>query len=175
MFQQPRYEAPLKVPLFFLLLPTTILAEGSTPTPDLAKTSPFVSSAKPQGTAPIYPIQLAGFSSSNGKTILCIYDSRVKQTHWIAIGETAGGITAVSFDADTQQAVIALNSVHRTLVLRNAAVLPQGTETAADIKRQQAEARMLVSDLLDIGMEQRRAYDKAAQKAEKPKKSDPQP
>lgn len=48
----------------------------------------------------------------------------------------------------------------------SAAVLPPAPAAPADPKaRQESEARMLVSDLLEIGMAQRRAYEEAQRKA----------
>jgi hypothetical protein len=46
-----------------------------------------------------------------------------------------------------------------------AAVKPQPPPTPAAIAHQEQEARMLVSDLLEIGMAQRKAYEEAQKKA----------
>ena len=43
--------------------------------------------------------------------------------------------------------------------------LEQKVLRAVEIVKQEREARMLVSDLLEIGMQQRKAYEEAARKA----------
>ena len=146
-------------------LPAFLAWADPAATPPLAKASPFLP-PNPPGL-PRDPLELDGTSAAAGRTLICVYDARVKASYWIAIGDVQGGIAAVSFDAATQSAVVMIKGVRRTLYLKDAPGQP-GERDGDKIKRQQAEARMLVSDLVDIGMQQRKASAKASTATPKP-------
>jgi hypothetical protein len=187
----------------------------------LPRSSPFL----PAGTsgapaeAAAESIEFAGIYSTVGKrTDLIFHDKTTKKNHWIAPGETKGGIAVISYDEVRQLVVVKLNGAEKTLALRKVAspkggaprpVAPQPTgfnvptpppQPAAPSEpvvitpgtgngsagitisaapaapaapeapeatrvRQETEARMLVSDLLEIGMAQRKAYEDAQRRA----------
>jgi hypothetical protein len=120
---------------------------------------------------------------------VCIYERQKKHSEWIAVGETSDGIRVVSYDAANDSAVVTVDGARKDLVMRQAAVAalspsydprvpsaggglvaslvpaPTGPATPQSVANDQREARMLVSDLLEIGVQQRKAYQDAKQKA----------
>ena len=136
--------------------------------------------------------ELKGFSST-GKTILvCVYDSQAKRSHWIAVDSTVEGIKVVAFDPAKEEATITVGGQKKTLRMRKPSVaagtnnpgaaaagfaspvtapivtqgIPQPPPAPGSIAQQEVEARMLVSDLLEIGIQQRKAYEEAQKKAD---------
>lgn len=140
-------------------------------------------------------LELKGVSSTGQKTLVCVYDNQAKRSHWIAVGATVEGIKAVSFNATTEEAVITLGTQRKTLRMRKPLVaagtnsagsaaasfsspspvptvtqgIPQPPPAPGSIAQQETEARMLVSDLLEIGIQQRKAYEEAQKKADQDK------
>jgi hypothetical protein len=141
------------------------------------------------------PFQLSAIGVVEGKTYVSLYETADKRSHWIAVGGSLGKIQIVSCDVDAEQAVIRVDGKLKTLSLPKATVsaaatvaLPNptpsapaagaadqpGTPPASALSEedQAREARMLVTDLLEIGMQQRKAYEdaqkKAAEQANKP-------
>ncbi len=148
------------------------------------------------------PYELTGSLTTGRGTEVCIFDSQAKRSHWIPIGSAYGDIQAVSYDAAGDCAVISVHGSKMSLAMRKAVVaglpahmpgLPSPMPTlyggvvppaprnpppvvqpvSPEIARQEREARMLVSDLMDIGMQQRKAHEEAmkaeqAQQAAKP-------
>ncbi|MBS0633195.1 MAG: hypothetical protein JSS11_14890 [Verrucomicrobia bacterium] len=153
--------------------------------------------------------QLSGYvAQPKGDGMISVTRTSDKRSLWIPLGQTVGDITAVSYDALNDQAVIKAGGQTLTITLRKAVVkagtniirsaappppMPApvaaapasgapaapGTTPAADptlppqppppapgtdaFKEQ--EARMLVTDLLEIGLEQRKAYEAAQREA----------
>jgi hypothetical protein len=121
----------------------------------------------------------------------------------MALGETAGPIQVLSYDLGSDKAVVTVRGVRKTLALRKATVAgtaqagPGGPPVAfaapavafpgltasppldsgeiAERRKQEQDARMLVSDLMDIGIRQRKAYEEAKAKAEADAKAGGQP
>lgn len=109
------------------------------------------------------------------------------------MGQNDGGIEVVSYDANNDQAVVRFDGQVHLLSLRHArmgpaggpqlvgAYPPPGTSLSAnapvvdpstvgkspEVVKQEREARMLVSDLLEISIKQRKAYEEAQRKAAK--------
>ena len=184
----------LFLPLALLASAAGFLANAESAVPD----SPFLS-ASPTATDPHArsnePYQLSAIGVVEGKTYVSIYDAAEKRSRWIAVGGRLGDLQVVSCDIDAEQAVIRAGGQLKTLTLPKAAVTTAaasaGAETAATgapaaatagnsdaattaltDEEKAREARMLVSDLLEIGMQQRKAYEDAQRKAaEQPAKS----
>lgn len=139
---------------------------------------------------PAQGLEFTGISSIGDKRMVNLYDTEHKRSFWIELGATSGGITVVKYEADKDQITIRQNGAEKVLPLRAAAGIahaavpatpamgpsapagatPTSTPTPTPISqlspaRQEEEARMLVSDLLEIGMAQRRAYEEAQKKA----------
>ncbi len=188
----------------------------------LARESPFLPTGIPAlaaGSGEAY--ELAGISTMGRQTSVNIYDKIGKKGLWIAVGETASGITVSKYDSARELVVIRVAGTEKILALRKAAsstarpgtmppppvaagfnipppptVVPVAlapapltaagaspapaalpAEAAApaaprppppvpgSVAHQEQEARMLVSDLLEIGMAQRKAYEEAQKKA----------
>ena len=149
-------------------------------------------------------IEFAAVSTIGNKTELVFHDKTTKKNHWLAKGETKGGISLLNYDAPREQAVVKINGVEKILTLRKphgvagpgravAAVptgfnvpastmapavmtpatvtttllppAPAGPATPQSEAQQATEARMLVSDLLEIGMAQRKAYEEKQKQA----------
>ncbi len=181
----------------------------------LPKGSPFTrpAGAVDPASAPSETMQFAAVRTLGKHTEIDLYDTQGKKNHWIPLGETVDGMTAVSYDARRDQVVVTIGGVNKTLNLRMAkgavpgnpgianptaasfatppapavqpvavapvpapAKAPEASDastaapTAAaaapaqpaaplSVVRQEEEARMLVSDLLEIGMAQRKAYE----------------
>jgi hypothetical protein len=135
------------------------------------------------------PFQLTGVRLGGGDTRVCIYAERDQRSRWITVGGIADGIRVVSYDPDQQRAVISVGDATRDLWLQRGVASAQtaaavsdpashpvalattsigtpsapGSESAA-----QRDDRMLVSDLLEIGLQQRQAYANAQKPPEAP-------
>jgi hypothetical protein len=150
----------------------------------------------PGATAVDQPVndtfELKGFSSTGKKILVCVYDSQAKRSHWIAVDATVEGIKVVAFDAAKEEATITVGGQKKTLRMRKPSVaagtntpgtaaagfatpvtapmitqgIPQPPPAPGSIAQQEVEARMLVSDLLEIGIQQRKAYEEAQKKAD---------
>ena len=152
--------------------------------------SPFLppaNAATPAKTATAY--ELAGMSVAGKATLLSIVRVKDKRSTWVAVGQTAGEITAVSYDPKTEQATIRADGKLITIAMKKASVVsasntlfrspfPSNAATPATAPRpvvtplpattqeeKETEARMLVTDLLEIGQQQRKAYEEAQRQA----------
>ena len=160
----------------------------------LVSNSPFAPSG-PGGTAAAgapEAYELAGSSVMGSEVSVCIFERQAKHSEWIPVGGISGGIHVISYDGAHDRAVVSIGGARRELTLRKAAIAalsptaatsmavaaapeapaqPQPSVASAapapsaDPAREQTEARMLVSDLLEIGVQQRKAYQEAKQKA----------
>ena len=126
-------------------------------------------------------------------TLLSIVRTRDKRSFWVPVGQTVGEITAVSYDPKTDQATIKAEGQLLTLSMRKSAVVSAPVSRqpapaaiarpatlpvvsippppATEQEEKETEARMLVTDLLEIGQEQRRAYEEAQRQAAEKAKS----
>lgn len=125
------------------------------------------------------PLQLTGVAVSSAGTRVCILVAKEQRSRWIAVGATVDGIRVASYDPKAQLAVISADGATRELRLQRGVAEGQdanpnpGTSpdagaaqansappanTATGETPSQREAHMLVSDLLDIGAQQRQAY-----------------
>ena len=131
-------------------------------------------------------LQLAGISVIEPKTYVLLVDTAnagKSRSRWIAVGSKADDLEVLSCDVDKSEAVVRTGSDVKTLILRKPAGIKGGTvsssmplvgpaggimpQVAPLVTREEKEreARMLVSDLLEIGMRQRKAYEEAQRKA----------
>ena len=151
------------------------------------KQSPFLppatAAAPAQSAATAY--ELTGMSVAGKATLLSITRVKDKRSSWVPVGQTVGDITAVSYDPKTDQATIRADGQLLTLTLKKSSVVSSPTvkfpaaigskpalsavtippPPATVQEEKETEARMLVTDLLEIGQEQRRAYEEAQRKA----------
>jgi hypothetical protein len=158
----------------------------------LVGNSPFSlkGAAGPGANAPAEAYELAGATVQGPDTSVCIYDRQAKHSQWIPVGGDVEGVHVVSYDPLSDTAVIVIAGSRKELAMRTAkvaaadhtpasrvapagrpqpapsvpiaAAAPAATSNAA---AEQREARMLVSDLLEIGIQQRKAYQEAKQRA----------
>ena len=133
-------------------------------------------------------LQLAGITSLGSKTYVLLIDSAsstdAKKGHgrWIAVGSKVDDIEVISCDIGKNEAVVRVGPEILTLTLRKPSGQKDGQASAIPLlgptgsplpqvaplvtrEEKEREARMLVSDLLDIGMSQRKAYEEAQRKA----------
>jgi hypothetical protein len=131
-------------------------------------------------------LELAGASATGQGTEVCLFDTTTKHSMWIAVGANRDGVQVMSYDPDRDQAVVTVNGERKTLSMRKGEVgrapVPEFVSTAPvalaaagpsislaptsgpvdpkarETERAEREARMMVSDLLDIGMQQRKAF-----------------
>jgi hypothetical protein len=162
---------------------------------DLPKGSPFGQAGATATPATPGDLEFAGVSTVGKKTMINLYNKQSKESFWVEAGTTKNGVTVVKYDSPHDQVTIRQNGVEKLLPLRApsavvsgptapvSALAPAQTEpapapstpgaaaptttstTSLSQARQEEEARMLVSDLLEIGMAQRRAYEEARRKA----------
>lgn len=161
----------------------------------LPKESPFMPAPGSAGAAPAAneTLELGGFSGTGQTTVVCITDIASKRSHWIPVGSTVEGIKVLSFDSARDQATIIVGGLQKILHMRKATVAstsnagavaagfaapaaiaptqgtPQPPPAPGSVAQQETEARMLVSDLLEIGIQQRKAYEDAQKKADQEK------
>jgi len=154
---------------------------------------PSAGSAAAAAAAQGEPYELAGSSVQGSDVSVCIYERQAKRSQWIPVGGVADGIHVISFDAAHDKAAVTISGAYRELSLRKPTVTaagapavyrgapvvsdtaqaaaaqanpaPTAPASAATALHEQQEARMLVSDLLEIGVQQRKAYQEARQKA----------
>ena len=146
------------------------------------------------GNAPAEAYELAGSTVQGSDVTVCIFERQKKHSQWIPVGGDVDGIHVISYDLARDTAVVTISGARKELSMRKSVVastnpspagrLPQavGAQASADrggyapiasapapaapaAVQDQKEARMLVSDLLEIGVEQRKAYQDAKQKA----------
>ncbi|MEN9663122.1 MAG: hypothetical protein RL324_2071 [Verrucomicrobiota bacterium] len=183
-------------PRAFTLLGLLTIASGLGAAENPAATAPVVPATPPAAAspAPAQPArwELAGVLGIRETLTVRINDTVEKTGAWLRVGESFGPAKLVAADADT--ATLQVGNERTVLGLRidgvapgeatpmtatastaatptaTPAPLPSTGDPEADAKRDQTiaerEARMLVSDLLEISMIQRKAYeDKQAEAA----------
>jgi hypothetical protein len=139
------------------------------------------------------PLQLSGISVVGKKTFVSISDPEQKHSSWIAVGQTVGGVQVVSCDVAGERAVVRTAGQLKVLTLRQPAVAAGGADLTVagsvalstaplaspaantpltEQALQEREARMMVSDLLEIGQQQRKAYEEKKAAADAAAKKD---
>jgi hypothetical protein len=157
----------------------------------LVANSPFAPNAASvgPGSAPAQDFELAGSTVVGSEVSVCIFARQTKRTQWIPVGGISDGIRVISFDGLHDKAVVMVSGQRREISMRTATVaslgpqygartpqvertpvaplvpIAQATAAVGSPEQQQREARMLVSDLLEIGVQQRKAYQDAKLKA----------
>jgi hypothetical protein len=166
--------------LLLLVLPIAlaVVARGQ-----VSDQSPFLpAAATGQPTAPTGAFELTGVIEGGRSVKVCVTRTDLKRSSWIDVGKTEDGIEVLSFDRKTDTVSIRAAGTVHTLRLKLPAVAgasPAQAVTsqvsvapAAQIplpplttnEEKEREARMLVSDLLEIGVQQRRQYEEAQKK-----------
>jgi hypothetical protein len=160
----------------------------------LVASSPFAPAGGQAGAkaaGPAQDFELAGSSVQGSQVTICIFERQKKHSEWIPVGGDVSGIHVVSYDAAHDTAVVTISGARKELSMHKSAVvssnaptnlrgpgatqpqqptfpiasaIPEAPNTTA-AGRDQREARMLVSDLLEIGVQQRKAFQDARQKA----------
>jgi hypothetical protein len=160
----------------------------------LVVNSPFAPAGGAPGAAagaPAEAYELSGSTAQGSQVTVCIFERQKKRSEWIPVGGEMDGVHVISFDGAHDTAVVTIDGARKQISMRKAAVVstnpaagarpataapaapvvpiasaalesPAAPTTAAQDQR---EARMLVSDLLEIGVQQRKAYQDAKQKA----------
>ncbi|MGH7997099.1 MAG: hypothetical protein ACREFX_12185 [Opitutaceae bacterium] len=178
----------MKIALLLLFLP--ILAAAQTAPPGR---SPFLPPDNPAGTGPegpSEPYELAGASVSDQGEQVCVYDRVHRESRWLKVGGDSNGLQVVSYNPADDEAVVKFDGRIHVLALRKAPtatsaapmvamsapppIAPRPGRTMVDpstigksraVIKQERDARMLVSDLLEIGIQQRKAYEAARKRA----------
>jgi hypothetical protein len=158
----------------------------------LAVDSPFApagGAAALGKNAPGEAYELAGSSTQGSDVSVCIFERQKKHSEWIPVGGNVDGIHVISYDVAHDTAVVTISGARKELSMRKAVIAstnpvssgrtpqamsmpfaPVASSPAAavpppGVAQDQKEARMLVSDLLEIGVQQRKAYQDAKLKA----------
>jgi hypothetical protein len=142
------------------------------------------------GNSPAEAYELAGSSVQGGAVSVCIFERQKKHSQWIPVGGDVDGVHVISYDASHDVAIVTISGSRKELSMRKSVVAstnasPAGrtpiaiggpidmpvpiasapNQTGPTAIQDQKEARMLVSDLLEIGVQQRKAYQDAKLKA----------
>jgi hypothetical protein len=176
-------------PLLALTCGGVVRAQTPPPESPFLPPNPAVSASHAQSSE---PYQLSAIGVVGDKTFVSIYEAAEKRSRWVAVGDRLGDLQVVSCDIEGERAVVTIAGETRTLTLPKPAVTtaaagapaapvaglpanapsaapaegaPAAAATATSEEDQAREARMLVSDLLEIGMQQRKAYEEAQKQA----------
>jgi hypothetical protein len=95
-----------------------------TPAPMGNSPSPFAASAAPssQASTSDSDYDLAGMTAVGKNTLLSIIRRSDQRSFWVPIGKTVGEVTAVSYNADADNAVIQVHGQLITIGMRNGSV-----------------------------------------------------
>lgn len=186
-----------------LLAPFLLFAVAVNAQPDGSR-SPFLppnaAGAGAANQGPREKYELAGATSSSDGSAVCLYDPVTKHSRWMNVGQTDGDLQVLSYDENADQAVVRFDGQTHVLFLRQArtgaagpnsfvVAPPAGSSAAAnqpvidpsttgkspEVLKQERDARMLVSDLLEISIAQRKAYEEAQRRAAAAKKNGSNP
>jgi hypothetical protein len=144
--------------------------------------SPFLPAGGAAAPAPAAPEahEFTGVIVSGANVLVNLTDTQAKRSVWIAVGRTDEGIEVLEYDRKADAVSIRLKGGDiKRLALRQPSVAAASGATVATVavapmvplpppsspQQAEREARMLVSDLLEIGMQQRKAYEEAQRKA----------
>lgn len=188
----------LRTPLV-LILSAVATAATEVAAQTISRESPFHAPAADAAPAPLEltSYEVVGVMTFGKEKNIGILEKNTQKHYWIPIGRAVGGIEIVSHDAKTDEIVARIHGELRRLRLRApsaagapttvpgvASTPPPATTAAAQqipLKplvtpaEQEREARMLVSDLLEISMRQRKAYEEAQRKKQSEPATPPSP
>jgi len=111
-------------------------------------------------------LQFAGVLSFGREVLISVYDVRTNEGVWIPVGGEAQGIRIITYDPENEEVTVLSAGVTARLKLREAQfvgvgmikplpTLEQEYGRPLTVEEEETEARMLVSDLLEIGMKER--------------------
>ncbi|GAB5560399.1 MAG: hypothetical protein SynsKO_20460 [Synoicihabitans sp.] len=147
--------------------------------------SPFQRASQPSSNVTSAPMQeqrfeFTGVIKLDETPLICVTDTASNRSYWMKVGQTVAGISLLRFDDETNQIGVRASGRESSLSLKKrtfdpskfvatqpiVASAPLPTASLAETvplttKEKETDARMLVSDLLEIGMIQRKAYEKA--------------
>lgn len=153
-----------------------------------AQSSPFVRKAGDQPVttqvAAEQKFEFTGVIKLGDGPLVCVTEIARNRSHWLNVGQTSAGISVTSYDPEQNHITVRHQGQEINLQLKEPSFDPsqmaqfQATATVGPVQsaglaetvpltneEKATDARMLVSDLLEIGMIQRKAYEQA--KAEK--------
>ena len=142
---------------------------------DLKEDSPFLPpgsgevASAPTATAPaptLANLEFSGVMSFGEGTLISVHNLQTNKGVWIPLGGEEEGIRVLNYDSEAKEVTIASLGVTAVLKLRDAdfkggswikplPTLEQEYGRPLTVKEEEREARMLVSDLLEIGMKER--------------------
>lgn len=142
---------------------------------DLKDDSPFLPpgsgevAAKPTASVPaptLSNLEFSGVMSFGQGTLISVHNLQTNKGVWIPLGGEEEGIRVLNYDSEAKEVTIASLGVTAVLKLREAdfkggswikplPTLEQEYGRPLTVKEEEREARMLVSDLLEIGMKER--------------------
>ncbi len=174
-----------RMTLALLLAGLTVAAQGG----ELPSSSPFLPpTGRAAGAQAVSTYQLGGMMRQGADLMVSITRMSDRHSFWIPVGGTVNEVTVLSCNADREEVTIRAGGEQLTLTLRRAIVQEGGNSVPLPVSEgsavataplpppvgppevQEREARMLVTDLLDIGQQHRKAYEEAKRKADAKKK-----
>lgn len=165
-----------------LLVPAAVLAAAD----GVSSQSPFLPSGDAAAAnAPVSTdYELVGIIASSRQTKVGITNRNTRRSFWVPVGGTVDGVQVVSCEPKQDRAVIKVGGVTQTLSMHASlpanptsgtagtatanAPAPANAPTSVQAQKQaeqEKEARLLVSDLLEISIQQRKAYEESQRRA----------
>jgi hypothetical protein len=154
--------------------------------------APVGAAAESVANAPAEAFELAGSTVQGSQVTVCIFERKKKHSEWIPVGGESDGVHVISYDGAHDTVVVTIGGERKQLSMQKSVVAstnppaggralaparavaapvapiassaPDAPANPATAARDQREARMLVSDLLEIGVQQRKAYQDAKQR-----------
>ncbi len=174
------YKVKLTV-LFFVLVLSPFIGWSATSKPSPIEPKSVTQNGADAVATSLDYLQISGVTTLGKNVLISIHDSKSKKSHWIPVGGTKAGISILNYNAKTNSVVVKCGKKSALLTLRIAAnqgkssITQKNKVTTLDeeygrpltVKEQETEARMLVSDLLEIGMEERARQQKLREKRNK--------
>lgn len=164
-----------------LLSPAAVAAQS----PFVPPGSPAKAAPPPARNSDLEALELSGISALGPEFRFNLINNKTKKSFWVGLNRTVSGFTITSYDPRNSSVVVTSGSGSRTISLRKASFVAQGPvvpvaaplvpvepfvpipdsvegvdeiknpQTPDEIKQAEYEARMLVSDLLQISMQER--------------------
>lgn len=177
-------------PVFFALLGSWLGATTLASAQALPEQSPFLPPAG--ASAPTATAQsdydFVGMTTVGPQTLVSVRRQSDHRSLWIPVGKSVAEITVLAYDATKDEITIRTPEATLTLPLRKTGPIENATSTAGSRpapvalspapppvgipakplsiqEEKEMEARMLVTDLLEIGQQQRKAYEEAQRQA----------
>lgn len=105
--------------------------------------------------------EIRGIVVRGGDVFVALFLAEPRRNAWVPVGGRLADVEVLAHEAATNAVTLRRGASVFRVALRTAA---QVASEAAEVEREKAERRMLVADLLEIGLERRQARREAAER-----------